>query len=77
MGGSVLGPASFDLTLPFLCGKIQYSPLSAEKLTTKRTEKWRVDGKDLFPTFQPWALIQWTPHRDPRLIEHMRVDHCR
>jgi len=51
MGGSVLGPASFDLTLPLLCGKIQYSPLSTEKLTTKKLKNGELKVKDLVLLF--------------------------
>jgi hypothetical protein len=51
MGGSVLGPASFDLTLSLLCGKIQYSPLSTEKLTTKKLKNGELKVKDLVLLF--------------------------
>jgi len=51
MGGSVLGAATFDLTLPLLCGKIQYSPLSTEKLTTKKLKNGELKVKDLVLLF--------------------------
>jgi len=51
MGGSVLGAASFDLTLSLLCGKIQYSPLSTEKLTTKKLKNGELKVKDLVLLF--------------------------